>query len=285
MSDLPPARQSLRPARLAGAALLALVVGMPDVGHAAGAGGIGWVDCLTSASAEFELTFNAAGLLRDLRVAEGEIVRAGMLLAKTDDALAAARVAILARRVGSGEQIEAQRLRVDLARNRLERVRRLRRQNVASSTELEEAEHQYRLAELALDEAKVQASVLEEELTFATIQLEQTRLVAPADGVVVALHRRPGEFVSGDQPVLTLATLDPLTVRAYLPVEDHPLVASAVTVTVEPAPPFDSTVSGHIASIDRRFDAASRSFGVRIEVENPDYAIPADHRCRVRFDR
>lgn len=244
-----------------------------------------WFDCVTSASAEFELTFNAPGLLKDLFVAEGDIITFGTVLAKTDDAVAAARVSILERRVKSNQQVHAQQLRVELARNRLDRLTRLIRQNFVSSTDLEEAEHEFRLAELALSEVEVQAGVLAEELALARVQLAQTRLVAPADGLVVAVHRRPGEFVSGDQPVLTLATLHPLTVRAYLPVTDFHNVDPLRPVTVEPAQPFDVPLVGNIVSVDRRFDAASRTFGVRIEVNNHDYDLPAQHRCRVNFGR
>lgn len=277
-------RQSL-PAKAAGFLLTVGLIGAAQYASPSTSIGDEWADCVTSASAEFDLTFNTPGLLRDLSVAEGDIVTAGALLAKTDDAVAAARVAILERRAKSSQQVDAQQLRVELARNRLDRVTRLRRQNIMSSTDLEDAEYEFRLAELALGEAEVQATVLAEELTLARIQLDQTRLWAPANGVVVAVHRRPGEFVSGDQPVLTLATLHPLTARAYLPVARFVDVDTSASVTVEPAPPFDDPVAGRIVSVDRRFDAASRTFGVRIEVENADYGLPAQHRCRVRFGR
>jgi hypothetical protein len=38
-----------------------------------------------------------------------------------------------------------------------------------------------------------------------------------------------------------------------------------------------------VTVVDRVFDAASSTFGVRLELPNPDYSLPAGLRCRIRF--
>jgi multidrug efflux pump subunit AcrA (membrane-fusion protein) len=35
--------------------------------------------------------------------------------------------------------------------------------------------------------------------------------------------------------------------------------------------------------VDKVIDAASNTFGVRLELENPDYAIPGGIRCNINF--
>jgi hypothetical protein len=35
--------------------------------------------------------------------------------------------------------------------------------------------------------------------------------------------------------------------------------------------------------VDKVFDAASATIGVRLELPNPDYALPAGLKCEVRF--
>jgi hypothetical protein len=38
-----------------------------------------------------------------------------------------------------------------------------------------------------------------------------------------------------------------------------------------------------VSVVDRVIDAASGTFGVRLELPNPNYELPAGLRCRVRF--
>jgi hypothetical protein len=35
--------------------------------------------------------------------------------------------------------------------------------------------------------------------------------------------------------------------------------------------------------VDQVFDAASATIGIRLELPNPDYALPAGIKCQVRF--
>ena len=38
-----------------------------------------------------------------------------------------------------------------------------------------------------------------------------------------------------------------------------------------------------VTVVDQVFDAASGTIGIRLELSNPDYAIPAGLKCQVRF--
>ncbi len=40
---------------------------------------------------------------------------------------------------------------------------------------------------------------------------------------------------------------------------------------------------GRVIIVDRVIDAASGMFGVRIELNNPNYRLPAGLRCKVKF--
>ena len=53
----------------------------------------------------------------------------------------------------------------------------------------------------------------------------------------------------------------------------------AVTPEVPGAPVHTAAVS----VVDRVVDPASSTFGVRLELPNPDHSIPGGLRCRVRF--
>jgi membrane fusion protein (multidrug efflux system) len=38
-----------------------------------------------------------------------------------------------------------------------------------------------------------------------------------------------------------------------------------------------------VTVVDKVFDAASATIGVRLELPNPDYSLPARLKCQVRF--
>jgi hypothetical protein len=52
---------------------------------------------------------------------------------------------------------------------------------------------------------------------------------------------------------------------------------------VYPEEPVGSRYTATVTVVDRVFDAASGTIGVRLEVPNPQYALPAGLKCQVRF--
>ncbi|MCJ7499724.1 efflux RND transporter periplasmic adaptor subunit, partial [bacterium] len=54
-------------------------------------------------------------------------------------------------------------------------------------------------------------------------------------------------------------------------------------VEVIPEEPLGNTYIGKIKIVDRVLDAASGTFGIRIELSNKDLSLPAGLKCRVRF--
>jgi hypothetical protein len=52
---------------------------------------------------------------------------------------------------------------------------------------------------------------------------------------------------------------------------------------VVPEVPGDQVHVATVGIVDRVIDAASGSFGVQLELPNPEHRIPGGLRCRVRF--
>jgi hypothetical protein len=45
----------------------------------------------------------------------------------------------------------------------------------------------------------------------------------------------------------------------------------------------DNPRQARVVSVDRMGDAASRTFGVRLELPNPKFEIPAGLKCEMKF--
>ena len=113
--------------------------------------------------------------------------------------------------------------------------------------------------------------------------LDQRTITSPIDGIVVNRNTNAGEFLAQDDYVMSIVALDPLYVEAFLPIEVYDQVSLGATGTVRPNAPVGGSYEAAVTVVDQVFDAASGTFGVRLELPNPDGALPAGQRCLLQF--
>jgi multidrug efflux pump subunit AcrA (membrane-fusion protein) len=94
----------------------------------------------------------------------------------------------------------------------------------------------------------------------------------------------PGEFVRGT-PIVKLAQIHPLRVEVIAPVALLGKLSQGMTAEVLPESPVGGAHAAKVTVVDRVVDAASGTFGVRLEVPNPNYRLPAGLKCKARFSR
>ena len=82
---------------------------------------------------------------------------------------------------------------------------------------------------------------------------------------------------------MTIAQIDPLYVKVFIPVRYYRQLGVGTKADVMPEEPIGGHHQAQVTVVDRVFDAASSTFGVRLELPNPDYSLPAGMRCRIRF--
>jgi len=68
--------------------------------------------------------------------------------------------------------------------------------------------------------AQAQLAALQASLKLADVSLKNARLTAPADGIIRNRILQPGEMAFPQSPVFSLALVNPIWVRAYLPETD-----------------------------------------------------------------
>lgn len=95
--------------------------------------------------------------------------------------------------------------------------------------------------------------------------------------------RHPGELASREHPIARIARLDPLRVEVFVPVALYGRVAVGQRAVVVPEAPLDRPLEARVTVVDRVADAASSTFGVRLEIPNPDHRIPGGLKCKVRI--
>ena len=121
---------------------------------------------------------------------------------------------------------------------------------------------------------------LELQRTSAEVALRTIK--SPINGVVVERYLSPGEFPKQER-ILKLAQIDPLRIEAYAPVSLLGKLTVGMDVQVKLEEPIGGTHKAKITIVDRVVDAASGTFGVRMELPNPDLKLPAGLKCSVKF--
>ncbi len=180
---------------------------------------------------EIRLSTALAGRVLELRVTEGDSVRAGDTLLVLDASLprlqraqsAAGLVTLDARRQRVEAQILESRAGLRLSESTLARVQALRQAGSATEQQLDESRSQQeqaraRLAGLGHEREALLAErqSLEAALAVQDRQLRDTVLLAPSPGRVLERYTMPGEWLNPGQSALLLADLRQLDLRFYL---------------------------------------------------------------------
>lgn len=205
---------------------------------------------------QVDLAFFATGRVAELLREEGEYVKEGELLARLDASryeaalaqseahLAALREDLSIKETGSRPQrirearaaVAAAKARVKEAERSYDRFKALRKSRSISKQTLDDAELRYRTARADLKQARQNLSLTLEgprdeavaaarakveaaqaAVRLARSKLEDTRIYAPSNAVIQERILEKGDMAFPQIPVYTLALIDPVWVRAYLP--------------------------------------------------------------------
>ena len=174
----------------------------------------------------------------------------------------------------------------DKAQKDLERMRDLVAQKMMSPQALDAAQAAARAAQAQVEASKQSANSAGDQITassaaltaaqakveaaraardLAANQLADTRVVAPASGVIAAKNVEPGQLVQAGQPLLSVVPLADLWVTANLKETELKDIKIGASVNVEIDAYPDSKVEGHVESI-------SPATGARFSLLPPDNA-------------
>jgi len=253
--------------------LLALVAG-PSRGEE--------LDCLIQPWRDITLSAAIEGLVEEVLVERGDLVKRGDVVARLESSVERASVDAARARAEATGGIRSGEARLELAKTSFERQQTLQQQKVVSSKEVDEALASKRVAEADLQSAREDRKFAALELAQAEALLARRTIHSPLDGVVVERLLSAGEYADPPE-ILKLAQVDPLRVEVYAPLELIGQISVGMRAEVRPEAPVGGAHEATVIVVDRVVDAASATFGVRLELPNPDYALAAGLNCRVRF--
>ncbi len=177
------------------------------------------------------LSPSLGGQIAHLPVKKGDRVKAGTVLMElwNDDRLA--RVRLAERELNAARARARQSCVVaDVAQGEANRLLKLRKQGISSEEATDRAVGEARAKKAACKAATSTSRVSEARLDLARAMLQQTRLVAPFDGIVAEINGEVGEFVTPSPvgvptpPAIDLVEVSCLYVSAPIDEVDAPQI-------------------------------------------------------------
>jgi RND family efflux transporter MFP subunit len=233
-----------------------------------------------------EVRAASEGLIERVWVDRGDMVKAGQVLVTLDSAVEKAALDAARYRTTMEGKIRTAESRVEFATQKYNRRANLASQSFISAQDRDEALAEKRLAESELIDAKDDRGLAEIELRRLTEQLRLRTIKSPVDGVVVDRMLNAGELADNRdlrKPILKLADIGVLRVEALLPMEAYGKLGVGQRVDVMPENPVGGRHAAKVDVIDRVMDAASGTFGVRLELPNPGLKLPAGIKCKLNL--
>lgn len=214
------------------------------------------VSCVLQPSQHLMLSSAVPGIVRSVRVERGDRVRKGQpLLELTSDV--------------EDAQAQLARTKAELARRKLSRN--------------QDAIRKHLLSDMESDQIESEARAGQQEYEVARRTADQKTTFSPINGIVVNRKAEPGQYV-GTDPVFELVGLDPLHAELVFKVDAFGKLKPGMPVAITLGAPVSRDVRGEVAIVDRVIDARSGTFGVRVKIPNPDFAIPSGVSCRTNID-
>ncbi|WAC26072.1 efflux RND transporter periplasmic adaptor subunit [Ancylobacter sp. SL191] len=244
-------------------------------------------DCLVDAPARVKLSAAVPGLIEAIHVERGDRVKKGQLLVELESNVERAQLAIARSRARNDQPVKAAQARVKFTAQAADRIIRLKQTNPGAVTALQfdEVTSQADIAAFNLREAELNLEAAALDVERALAVLDQKRVVSPIDGIVVERTMEAGEYRNEQSSILTLAQIDPLQVEVFIPVAYYGATPPGRHAEVTFDAPLASRHQATVTVADQILDTGSGTFAVRLTLPNPDLAIPAGLRCRLRFQK
>ena len=246
----------------------------------AGAARADELDCMVQPEQTVVVAAPLIGVVSEVTVDRGDLVETGKVVARLVSTTEQATVALAKAKADSDAELQGSKARLDFETRRVDRGRELRNQGVVSLVDLDEWESSLVVAQANLVQATENRTLSRLELARAQAALDLRTIKSPLSGVVVDVMLRPGEYADPPQ-VMKLAQIDPLRIEAYAPVSLLGKLRVGMPVTV--VPEVGKERAAKITVVDRVVDAASGTFGIRATMPNPEHAVLAGLRCKIRF--
>jgi membrane fusion protein (multidrug efflux system) len=119
----------------------------------------------------------------------------------------------------------------------------------------------------------------------AEVALKEKTVLAPLSGVIVKKYKEAGESVDRAEKLLEIVNIDQVYVQFYLEPGLLGSIKEGQQVQVTFPANNNAKVTGTVAFIDPRLDAATGNLRIKVLIDNKDRSIKAGMRATAEFSK
>ncbi|MBN1141523.1 MAG: efflux RND transporter periplasmic adaptor subunit [Deltaproteobacteria bacterium] len=245
-----------------------------------GRAGVAEFDGLIKPSQVVELGSPAEGIVATVGVDRSSPVTQGQTLVELESSVEQAAFNKACVMATLDEEIKLQTAQLEFAQRVHKRIKAL---TAVSAHDKDQAATEIIRTRYRLGKALKERRLAELERKRTEALLARRSVKSPISGVVVERYVSPGEYVN-TQPLLRVARIDPLHVEVIVPARIFGRISPGMTATIVPEYPQYGEQVATVTLVDKVIDSPSSTFGVRLELPNPEQRIPSGLKCLVRFE-
>ncbi len=213
------------------------------------------IDCMIEPNLVVELSSPVEGVLESLLVDRSDEVKKGQIIGTLNSDIE--RVAV---------STSKERLKLITLEN--QRANDLYRDKIITLSDKDKSDTEKKLSEL--------------DLLQAEANLDKRKIRSPIDGQIVSRYVNPGEFVETN-PIFKIAQLDPLKIEVVSSINNFGKIYKGMIAEIVPEFGNYKGLYAKVIIVDKVIDAASGTFGVRLELDNKSHNIPGGLKCKAKF--
>ena len=228
------------------------------------------IEGFTEPYADIDMAASEIGTLANVAVKDGDVVKAGQLLANLDDAVLRASLEVAKAGMSAKGQLQSARAQLELKTVEHQKLTELFGRNHASQRELDRVKGEIRIAESRFQSVQEDLAVRRLEYARIEAQLRQRHIRSTINGVVEEVRKDCGEFVSPSDPVVVrVIQLDPLLVVFSVPVDRRREIVAgqSVRMRIGGHPEFATATVEYVSPT---INATSATFRVKVRLPNPE---------------
>jgi macrolide-specific efflux system membrane fusion protein len=267
--------------------LMLLVCGAP----ARGADDVQVSSVLVKLIEQVEVPAREAGVLEELLVREGQMVKAGAPLARIEDGAAQLdkrraelELAAAGKEAANDVKVRFARKSLEVAESELRRATDSEKRfaQSVSQSEMDQMKLQVQKSSLEIEQAQLELELNQtardlkaNEVSLAEHAISQRKVNAPLAGFVAEISRHRGEWVQPGQSILRILRLDRLRAEGLVPAESVSGDATGRKVTLQlksgQSAPVEYT--GEVVFVSPEIDPVNGQVRVWADIDNRDLKL------------
>jgi len=132
------------------------------------------------------------------------------------------------------------------------------------------------MSAISADPLRAAIAVQESKLHLTEAELSPITLIAPIDGIISTILHQEGESVTAGQPIVAVATLNPVRIVGYLrpPISDEPSPGMEVEVRTRGLP--RTSGSANVVEVGTQLEAVPATLLGLMKLANTELGLPVE---------